>query len=221
MHQIRIINFCFIFYVIVVESLVFKIYFIGWYEYSFIASKRTVLKLWLADKIDCKKWDLGGVWLWSQNIIIHDIWMNSNRPVIEFLLFFFYILIFLLHFFCSVFVCPFAYSNDGVWSWFPILNLWHSGVQLEVEMHNFFWSITKTCHKQISCCETVMNRYLVGVSAAVAAHSLLQLLIGMSRFLKNSSVIPSRNHAWLIFAGDQVYVPLHIFNVSHVIKINS
>ncbi|QCE02017.1 CASP-like protein 3A1 [Vigna unguiculata] len=47
--------------------------------------------------------------------------------------------------------------------------------------------------------------YLVGVSAAVAAHSLLQLLIGMSRFLKNSSVIPSRNHAWLIFAGDQVF----------------
>ncbi|KAK7294244.1 hypothetical protein RJT34_17131 [Clitoria ternatea] len=47
--------------------------------------------------------------------------------------------------------------------------------------------------------------YLVGVSAAVAAHSLLQLLIGTSRFLRMSSVIPSRNHAWLIFAGDQVF----------------
>lgn len=66
-----------------------------------------------------------------------------------------------------------------------------------------------------------MNRYLVGVSAAVAAHSLLQLLIGMSRFLRTSSVIPSRNHAWLIFAGDQVYKALHIFKLSLVIKINS
>ncbi|KAL9304440.1 hypothetical protein ACSQ67_021703 [Phaseolus vulgaris] len=47
--------------------------------------------------------------------------------------------------------------------------------------------------------------YLVGVCAAVAAHSLLQLLIGISRFLKTSSVIPSTNHAWLIFAGDQVF----------------
>ncbi|CAJ1951105.1 unnamed protein product [Sphenostylis stenocarpa] len=47
--------------------------------------------------------------------------------------------------------------------------------------------------------------YLVGVAAAVAAHSLLQLLIGTSRFLKMSSVIPSRNHAWLLFAGDQVF----------------
>ncbi|KAK7349200.1 hypothetical protein VNO77_06378 [Canavalia gladiata] len=47
--------------------------------------------------------------------------------------------------------------------------------------------------------------YLVGVSAAVAAHSLLQLLIGTSRFLSMSSLIPSRNHAWLIFAGDQAF----------------
>lgn len=47
--------------------------------------------------------------------------------------------------------------------------------------------------------------YLVGVSAAVAAHSFLQLLIGSSRFLRMSSLIPSRNHAWLIFAGDQVF----------------
>ncbi|KAK7255438.1 hypothetical protein RIF29_28847 [Crotalaria pallida] len=47
--------------------------------------------------------------------------------------------------------------------------------------------------------------YLVGVSAAAVAHSLLQLLIGVSRFLRKSSVIPSRNHAWLIFAGDQAF----------------
>lgn len=47
--------------------------------------------------------------------------------------------------------------------------------------------------------------YLVGVSAAVAAHSLLQLLISILRLLRNSPVIPSRNHAWIIFAGDQAF----------------
>ncbi|GAA0164162.1 hypothetical protein LIER_19865 [Lithospermum erythrorhizon] len=47
-------------------------------------------------------------------------------------------------------------------------------------------------------------RYLVGVSAAVAVHSILQLMIGESRLLRKSSIIPSRNHAWLLFAGDQV-----------------
>uniref|UniRef100_A0A6N2M831 CASP-like protein n=1 Tax=Salix viminalis TaxID=40686 RepID=A0A6N2M831_SALVM len=47
--------------------------------------------------------------------------------------------------------------------------------------------------------------YLVGVSAAVAAHSLLQLLISISRLLRKSPGIPSRNHAWLVFAGDQVF----------------
>lgn len=47
--------------------------------------------------------------------------------------------------------------------------------------------------------------YLVGVSAAVIAHSLLQLLISSSRLLRGSSVIPSRNQAWLIFAGDQAF----------------
>lgn len=47
--------------------------------------------------------------------------------------------------------------------------------------------------------------FLVGVSVAVAAHSLLQLLIGTSRFLRASSVIPSRKHAWVIFAGDQAF----------------
>ncbi|XP_004510293.1 CASP-like protein 3A1 [Cicer arietinum] len=48
-------------------------------------------------------------------------------------------------------------------------------------------------------------QYLVGVSAAVAVHSLLQLLIGTSRFVRATSVIPSRNHAWVIFAGDQAF----------------
>ncbi|XP_024022526.1 CASP-like protein 3A1 [Morus notabilis] len=48
--------------------------------------------------------------------------------------------------------------------------------------------------------------YLVGVSAAVAAHSLLQFLISTSRLLRRSSnIVPSRNHAWLIFAADQVF----------------
>ncbi|KAL2536399.1 Alcohol dehydrogenase 3 [Forsythia ovata] len=44
----------------------------------------------------------------------------------------------------------------------------------------------------------------IGVSAAVAFHSLLQLLINTSRVLRKSPVIPSRNHAWLVFAADQV-----------------
>ncbi|GAB2293488.1 hypothetical protein Dimus_027689 [Dionaea muscipula] len=47
--------------------------------------------------------------------------------------------------------------------------------------------------------------YLVGICAAVAAHSLLQLLICLTRFRNNAPVIPSRNYAWLIFAGDQVF----------------
>ncbi|XP_043705007.1 CASP-like protein 3A1 [Telopea speciosissima] len=47
--------------------------------------------------------------------------------------------------------------------------------------------------------------YLLGMSAAVAAHSLLQLLLSMSKLYKKLPVIPSRNHAWLIFAGDQVF----------------
>ncbi|KAH0982550.1 hypothetical protein GBA52_009727 [Prunus armeniaca] len=46
--------------------------------------------------------------------------------------------------------------------------------------------------------------YLVGVSAAVVAHSLLQLVINVSRLLRKSPLIPSRNHAWLTYAGDQV-----------------
>ncbi|KAL2493135.1 CASP-like protein 3A1 [Abeliophyllum distichum] len=48
-------------------------------------------------------------------------------------------------------------------------------------------------------------KYLVGVSAAVAVHSLLQLLINMSRVLRKSPMIPSRNHVWLVFAADQIF----------------
>ncbi|XVF24925.1 hypothetical protein REPUB_Repub13aG0169600 [Reevesia pubescens] len=46
--------------------------------------------------------------------------------------------------------------------------------------------------------------YVVGVTAAAAGYSLLQLLIGGSRLIRKSPVIPSRNQAWLIFAGDQI-----------------
>ncbi|KAK6125064.1 hypothetical protein DH2020_041180 [Rehmannia glutinosa] len=52
---------------------------------------------------------------------------------------------------------------------------------------------------------SVTALYLVGVSAAVALHSLLQLLIIVSRMLRKSPVIASRKHAWLIFAGDQIF----------------
>ncbi|WCJ40840.1 CASP-like protein 3A1 [Euphorbia peplus] len=47
--------------------------------------------------------------------------------------------------------------------------------------------------------------YLVGIAAAVAAHSLLQIIISTPRLVRKSPVIPSRTHAWLIFAGDQVF----------------
>ncbi|XP_062023958.1 CASP-like protein 3A1 [Rosa rugosa] len=47
--------------------------------------------------------------------------------------------------------------------------------------------------------------YLVAVTAAVTVHSFLQLLINGSRLLRKSPMIPSRNHAWLSFAGDQVF----------------
>ncbi|KAF6164512.1 hypothetical protein GIB67_025338 [Kingdonia uniflora] len=46
--------------------------------------------------------------------------------------------------------------------------------------------------------------YLVGMAAAAAAHSLLQLIISGTKLLKKSHVVPSRKHAWLVFAGDQV-----------------
>ncbi|KAJ9559611.1 hypothetical protein OSB04_004771 [Centaurea solstitialis] len=47
--------------------------------------------------------------------------------------------------------------------------------------------------------------YLVGVSAAVAIHSLLQLAITTSRMLRKSTAYTSRSHAWLTFAGDQIF----------------
>ncbi|KAK8479337.1 hypothetical protein V6N13_063227 [Hibiscus sabdariffa] len=47
--------------------------------------------------------------------------------------------------------------------------------------------------------------YLVGVTATATAYSLVQLLIAASRLLlRKSPVIPSRNQAWLLFAGDQI-----------------
>ncbi|KAG9141113.1 hypothetical protein Leryth_001617 [Lithospermum erythrorhizon] len=47
--------------------------------------------------------------------------------------------------------------------------------------------------------------YLVGVSAAVAVHSILQLLIGGSRLVRKCSIISSRSEAWVVFAGDQIF----------------
>ncbi|XP_021749759.1 CASP-like protein 3A1 [Chenopodium quinoa] len=47
--------------------------------------------------------------------------------------------------------------------------------------------------------------YLVGVSATVAAHSLLQLLISAARLRKKAVVIPSQKYAWVIYAGDQIF----------------
>ncbi|KAL1551567.1 CASP-like protein 3A1 [Salvia divinorum] len=47
--------------------------------------------------------------------------------------------------------------------------------------------------------------YVVSVCAAVSLHSLLQFLINVSRMLRKSPHIPSRNHAWLIFAADQIF----------------
>ncbi|KAL9232107.1 hypothetical protein vseg_007250 [Gypsophila vaccaria] len=47
--------------------------------------------------------------------------------------------------------------------------------------------------------------YVVGVSAAVVAHSLLQLVLSLSRLRKKTVVIPSRSYAWVIYAGDQVF----------------
>ncbi|KAJ8434314.1 hypothetical protein Cgig2_009939 [Carnegiea gigantea] len=48
-------------------------------------------------------------------------------------------------------------------------------------------------------------RYLVGVSAAVAAHSSLQLLISVSRLRRKVSAVPSPSYAWLLYAGDKVF----------------
>ena len=74
------------------------------------------------------------------------------------------------------------------------------------------------------CCGLVyatLCRYLVGVSAAVAAHSLLQLLISLSRLQRKVFVVPSPSYAWLLYAGDQVnhtvqssrFVFVHTFHI--------
>ncbi|KAK9229028.1 hypothetical protein WN944_021985 [Citrus x changshan-huyou] len=47
--------------------------------------------------------------------------------------------------------------------------------------------------------------YLVGVSAAAAAYSLLQLLLTGSRLLRKATVFSSKRQAWLIFAVDQIF----------------
>ncbi|XAR50672.1 hypothetical protein NMG60_11005065 [Bertholletia excelsa] len=47
--------------------------------------------------------------------------------------------------------------------------------------------------------------YLVGVSAAATAHSVVQLLIIILRLLRKSPAVLSRKQAWLIFAGDQAF----------------
>ncbi|MCD7452165.1 hypothetical protein HAX54_015277 [Datura stramonium] len=47
--------------------------------------------------------------------------------------------------------------------------------------------------------------FLVGITAAVALHLILQLLISGSRLQRGSPIISSRNHGWIIFAGDQVF----------------
>ncbi|CAL1378240.1 unnamed protein product [Linum trigynum] len=46
-------------------------------------------------------------------------------------------------------------------------------------------------------------QYLVGVTAVCAAHSLLQLAISSTRLIKNTPIVQSRTHAWLLFAVDQ------------------
>lgn len=47
-------------------------------------------------------------------------------------------------------------------------------------------------------------RYVVGVTAVVAFHSLVQLLYNMSMILQKSLVISSGNYLWLLFAVDQL-----------------
>jgi hypothetical protein len=47
-------------------------------------------------------------------------------------------------------------------------------------------------------------RFLVGMSAATAAYSLLHLLLIAHKAVKKVPVVPSRRQTWLLFAGDQV-----------------
>jgi hypothetical protein len=46
--------------------------------------------------------------------------------------------------------------------------------------------------------------FLVGMSAATAAYSLLHLLLIAHKAVKKVPVVPSRRQTWLLFAGDQV-----------------
>uniref|UniRef100_A0A0A9H1M3 CASP-like protein n=1 Tax=Arundo donax TaxID=35708 RepID=A0A0A9H1M3_ARUDO len=48
-------------------------------------------------------------------------------------------------------------------------------------------------------------QFLVGMSAAAAAYSLVQLLLISHKAVKKVSMIPSRRHVLLLFAGDQVF----------------
>lgn len=43
------------------------------------------------------------------------------------------------------------------------------------------------------------------MSTASAAYSLAQLLLISRRVVKRDPIVPSRRHAWLFFAGDQVF----------------
>ncbi|KAJ0986414.1 hypothetical protein J5N97_004770 [Dioscorea zingiberensis] len=52
--------------------------------------------------------------------------------------------------------------------------------------------------------------YLVGISAAVTAYSVMQLLLSGRSVLKKAPVIPSRSQCWALFAGDQVFAYLMI-----------
>ncbi|KAL5729060.1 hypothetical protein ACHQM5_002063 [Ranunculus cassubicifolius] len=47
--------------------------------------------------------------------------------------------------------------------------------------------------------------YLVGISAAAAGHSLLQLVVSVVKLVNKTPVFPSRHHAWLVFACDQIF----------------
>ncbi|KAK1362883.1 hypothetical protein POM88_038444 [Heracleum sosnowskyi] len=47
-------------------------------------------------------------------------------------------------------------------------------------------------------------QYVVGVTAAVAFHSFVQLLYNIPMILRKSPVISSRNYLWLLFAVDQL-----------------
>ncbi|XP_058084115.1 CASP-like protein 3A1 [Magnolia sinica] len=47
--------------------------------------------------------------------------------------------------------------------------------------------------------------FLVAVSAAVAAHSLIQLALSIVKLINKSLPTPSRRHTWILFAGDQIF----------------